>query len=135
MDIHEFIKARPLISYSGIEKLLGLTHGSIRADKPIPERYIQMVTDLLKLYGSVEEYEKVMTTEEKGNIKLQNVNLCKGIENCPNQKPVKQVRVQGKECFIERGIVWYVDPDDPEGRNQQIPLSHINGKKVFIVVD
>lgn len=50
MNILDFIQSHPLISISGIEKALNITHGTLRRDK-IPEKYIGPITDLLSSYG------------------------------------------------------------------------------------
>jgi hypothetical protein len=48
--ILEFLSGHPLISISGMERVLGVTHGTLRRDK-IPKRHEDKVFELLLSYG------------------------------------------------------------------------------------
>ena len=49
--MEEYLRSHPLISTTGIEKALGLTHGTLRKGKSIPERHLDKIAELLHSYG------------------------------------------------------------------------------------
>jgi hypothetical protein len=51
MDIKEFLKSHPLINCYSIDKALGLPVGTVRMNRPIPERHIGVIAGLLSAYG------------------------------------------------------------------------------------
>jgi hypothetical protein len=51
MNINDFLNSHDLISISSIERKLGITKGTLRKDKDIPERLVQPITELLSQYG------------------------------------------------------------------------------------
>ena len=73
MDIKEFIKTHDLITIGGIEKKLGLTKGTLRIDRDIPERYKGSIESILVNYGyecSRGEKEVVVEAEIKDTRKV-----------------------------------------------------------------
>jgi hypothetical protein len=72
MEIKEFLERHPLISLSGIETALGITHGTLRKGKEIPDKFKEEVEGLMKGYGYgesvgsdvVKEVEKIVFRNE-----------------------------------------------------------------------
>jgi hypothetical protein len=61
--MEEYLKNHPLINITSIEKALGLTHGTLRKGKPIPERHLDRITELLRSYGYDSTVEKEKPAE------------------------------------------------------------------------
>ena len=51
MEIHEFLSSRPLLKIYSIEKALGIPRGTIRRGKPVPEKYREGMSGMLRAYG------------------------------------------------------------------------------------
>lgn len=61
MTIVEFMDLHPMISISGIERELGLTKGTLRKGKEVPEKYRERIIVLLEGYG----YNNIGSMKEK----------------------------------------------------------------------
>ena len=78
MDIKEFIKTHDLITIGGIEKKLGLTKGTLRIDRDIPERYKGSIESILVNYGYRKEFKIELIREEiKGSTDVIDVKINK----------------------------------------------------------
>jgi hypothetical protein len=63
MEIKEFMQSHPAISYSYVEKELGIPHGMFREKRPIPEAYRERIAALLSDYGYNVSVEKEKPAE------------------------------------------------------------------------
>ena len=80
--MEHYLKSHPLISTTGIEKALGLTHGLLRKGKPIPEKYRGMIAELLSAYGY-----------DSGGVKEKPVEVI---------KQVFEPATTGRQCIVRR---------------------------------
>jgi hypothetical protein len=73
--MEKWLDEHPLISLTGIEFKLGITHGVLRRGKPVPEKYRDAVRELLRSYGyeqgvviPIEDKVSVMPLREEGYV-------------------------------------------------------------------
>jgi hypothetical protein len=76
--IKQFLRDHPLISPNGIEKALNIPTGTIRlnSDRPIPERYISIISDLLGKYGLNHSSQVIQQPIEPSQMASNNMVEC-----------------------------------------------------------
>ena len=98
MTIEDFLTSHSLISLSGIEKELVITHGTLRKGKKIPETYKSKIEELLCSYG--------FTNCEKQNADIitkcedTSQNVIKEVINITKREKLSQ---NVKEYYVRNG--------------------------------
>ena len=102
MNIIEFLHSHELISIGSIEKKLGLTKGTIRMNRTIPEKYIKAIESILVDYGygasMVGVHSTVITSaielvKESDGVVTSHVMMKKGKDIVNREKKVKVIKI------------------------------------------
>ena len=111
MELTNWIKDHNLISMSSLEKALGLSHGNLKFNKKIPDKYRPQIISILQEYGySIEGRQQDTTSLEKLKPESKAVDIMKVYMTQPSYTypPPPKICIKNKDGT-------YSEVDLPEG--------------------
>lgn len=116
MDVNEWLLVHDAISMNWIEKKLGITTGTLRRGRVIPERYVEEVGKLLRDYGySMDMVAGSGVVLKSGEVVKNTVvsqNVRKVVEKVKPSKPVSNLSYNDRVDIAKRIMAGEKPPED-----------------------